>query len=211
VRTELRDRHGLLVQLEADPATEDDDSMADAAGLALTRAVLQLRVPLPLAEPVPAIATSAFRPGIDDDAFLSVNNRAFEWHPDQAGWTSDHLRERMAEPWFDPAGFLLHERDGVLAGFCWTKIHPPTSTDPELGEIYVIAVDPAFHGLGLGRALTLAGLDHLASVGVRTGMLHVEHDNIIALGLYLKIGFVEHDTHRWWAAPGADRPTATTP
>jgi mycothiol synthase len=211
VHTELRDRHGLLVQLEAGPATDDDDSMADEAGLVLNREVLQLRVPLPLAEPIPDIATRPFRPGIDDDAFLLVNNRAFEWHPDQSGWTSDHLRKRMAEPWFDPTGFLLHERDGDLAGFCWTKIHPATSTDPELGEIYVIAVDPTFHGLGLGRALTLSGLDHLASAGVRTGMLHVEHDNIVALDLYHKIGFVKHDAHRWWAAPGATRSTAATP
>lgn len=211
MRTELRDHHGTLVQLEAEPASEVDETAARISGLVLVRAVLQLRVDLPLSDPGASIVTRPFRPGVDDEQFLAVNNRAFVWHPDQSNWTDTDLRERMAEPWFDPAGFLLHDRDGVLAGFCWTKVHPATATDPELGEIYVIAVDPTFHGLGLGRALTVAGLEHLSSLGVCTGMLHVEHDNTAACALYRHLGFVEHDSHRWWAVAGTVSPAAARP
>ncbi len=204
MRNELRDRTGRLVSLESEPATEADATEANAAGLALTRCIEQLRIALPLPASETPLATRAFRPGQDDEVFLRVNNRAFAWHPDQSGWTQDQLADRMNEPWFDPQGFLLHEVNGELAGFCWTKVHPATDADPRLGEIYVIAVDPHFHGSGLGRALTVAGLAHLAAKSVTVGMLHVEHDNTAAVSLYRNLGFSNHDAHCWWARPVDD-------
>ena len=207
MRNETRDADGRLVMVQADPASGDDAAVAAAAGLVLVREVLQLRRPLP-ADPPPPIEVRPFRPGPDDDAFLAVNNRAFRWHPDQSNWTTDDLRRAEAEPWFDAGGFLLHERDGRLAGFCWTKVHLATTEDPALGEIYVIAVDPDFVGQGLGRALTLAGLDHLAAGGLEVGMLHVEGTNAAARALYVTLGFEEHRAHRWWAPEGTPPPVA---
>src|SRR3954452_14443969 len=134
------------------------------------------------------LETRAFAPNPDEDACLDVNNRAFDWHPEQGGWTRDTILEREKQAWFDADGFLLHERDGRLAGFCWTKVH--ADHDPPLGEIYVIAVDPDFAGRGLGRKLVLAGLDHLAEEGLRVGMLYVDAANSRAVDLYRDLGFV---------------------
>lgn len=174
--------------------SDGDDSVAAMHGLSLDRELLQMRRDLP-AEWRAEIGTRGLHPGVDEEAWLAVNNRAFAGHHEQSGWTLDTLRQRMRQPWFDPDGVRLHERDGRLAGFCWTKVH--TEGDGErTGEIYVIGVDPDFQGLGLGKQLTLAGLDHLAGKGITRAMLYVAAENTTALAMYERLGFTVHRVDR---------------
>jgi mycothiol synthase len=186
------------VRLWAYRADAASDRLAATVGLRPVRDVHQMRRPLPVGEPYD-LATRSFVVGQDEAAWLQVNNRAFAGHPDQSGWTTADIAAHEAEPWFDPQGFLLHEEDGRLAGFCWTKVHAATS--PPLGEIYVIGVDPDRHRLGLGRALVLAGLDHLARRGLTVGMLYVDGTNAKAIRLYESLGFTVEHTDRVYARP----------
>jgi len=171
--------------------TKEHDAIAAACGLVVARRLHQMRRPLPTGIDIDLV-TRPFDAQRDVAEWVRVNARAFAWNPEQGGWTEATLRSRMDEPWFDPNGFLIHERDGRMAGFCWTKIHD--DVEPRLGEIYVIGVDPDFQGLGLGRTLTLAGLGSLADRGIRTGMLFVDDDNVAAVRLYEKLGFEVHRT-----------------
>jgi len=174
------------------PAVDDaEDALVGELGFTPYRDLWQLRCPLPSRG-----TDTPTRPFEDADAeeFLEVNNAAFSWHPEQGGMTLDGLAERQAEPWYDPEGFLIHTRQGRIAGFNWTKEHP--DADPPMGEIYAIAVHPDFHGLGLGRGLTLAGLAHLHSKGFEVGMLYVESDNVAANRTYDGVGFRYHHANR---------------
>jgi mycothiol synthase len=190
------------------------DEQLAAEGYDRVRLLHQMRRALPLPEELratgPSIRVRAWR---EDDAeqFLEVNNRAFSWHPEQGGWDRDRLASELDRDWFDPSGFLVHEGDdGRIDGFCWTKVHPrlddgdPEGPRPPAGEIYVIAADPATHGTGLGRALTVAGLDHLAGAGLELGMLYVEADNEPAVRLYRRLGFEVHHSDAGYA-PRAHR------
>ncbi len=199
--------------------TSAHQALADHGGLKLGRTLYQMRRTLP-AERHATVETRAFRPESDDEAWLSVNNRAFADHGEQGGWTIDTFCQRQGEDWFDPEGFRIHERDGRMAAFCWTKVHQPELDDPaepaprsegddgRLGEIYVIAVDPDFHGLGLGSELTLAGLDHLADRGIRTAKLYVDADNVSAVRMYERLGFTVHATNCAFATVVPERPGA---
>lgn len=155
------------------------------------RRLFQLRRELPLPWSTD-LATRAFNPDTDVEAWLEVNNAAFDWHPEQSRQTAEDLATILAEPWFDANGFLVHPVAGPMKGFCWTKVH--NELDPPVGEIFVIGVHPDHHGEGLGKALVLAGLDHLAQQGLSQAMLYTEADNLAALGMYQALGFeVDHE------------------
>lgn len=207
-RARRRGIGGALVaaveKVTADPHVWAHGDLDAAKGLAAGRGYRRDRVlwqmrrtgaagPLPALTVPDGVTIRAFEPGRDDDEFLRVNNAAFDWHPEQGGWTGAELAAREAEDWFDADGFLLATApDGTLLGYHWTKVHPATGDEPAMGEVYVLGVDPAAHGRGLGRVLTLAGLHHLHDRGLDTVLLYVEADNGPAVRVYQRLGFVVH-------------------
>jgi mycothiol synthase len=214
----LRRRHGLGRALVRAAITASGDgrlrlwahgdhpsagALALSLGFARARVLFQMRrslfAPLPDILLPSGVTLRAFRPGDDDSDWLRVNGRAFADHPDQGRWTLRDLRIRMSEPWFDPAGFLLavSTSAGALLGFHWTKVHGSSGHDHQhdpIGEVYVVGVDPSFAGHGLGRALTVAGLRHLRSLGLDQAMLYVDESNTRAVALYEGLGFARWST-----------------
>ncbi|MDH6579561.1 mycothiol synthase [Kitasatospora sp. MAP5-34] len=178
--------------------------LADAYGAELVRELRQMRRTVGAADtteqPVlpEGVTVRTFRPGRDGAEWLRLNALAFAHHPEQGAWTEQDLADRLAEPWFDPAGFFLAIRDERIVGFHWTKVHPEG-----LGEVYVVGVDPAEQGNGLGRALTAIGLRHLAEERkLETVLLYVDADNSAAVRVYERLGFTIHEVDLMYRVSG---------
>jgi mycothiol synthase len=146
-----------------------------------------------LQEPISQIAHNnhfiTFDPEIHSEAWLDLNNLIFTKHPDQGNWVIADLENRMSEPWFDPNGFFLCVHKGKIAGFCWTKIHRDFVNQDPIGELYVIGVDSAHSGKGIGKAICTEGLIYLKEKGIKQAMLYVDDDNEAGKGLYKTLGF----------------------
>ncbi|WP_179473645.1 mycothiol synthase [Mycolicibacterium vinylchloridicum] len=205
------DESGAAVRFWAHGTLPAARAVADTLELAVVRELMQMRRTL---RDVPdlvvpqGITLRTYRGSVDDAELLRVNNAAFSWHPEQGGWEQSELDERRRETWFDPEGLFLAVDDdtGALLGFHWTKVH---ADEPGLGEVYVVGVDPAAQGRGLGGALTVVGLHYLAE---RLGshergevMLYVEADNTAAVKTYERLGFaVSSVDTAYRASPSAD-------
>ncbi|MEO5745514.1 MAG: mycothiol synthase [Terracoccus sp.] len=140
-----------------------------------------------------------FDPDRDQDAWVAVNAAAFAHHPEQGSLTRADLEQRMGQPWFDPAGFILvspRDSPDEVAAFHWTKVDPPDGT---VGEVYVVGVSPDRQGSGLGRAVTVLGLDHLAGRGLTDVVLYVDEENAAAVHTYSRLGFTDRAMHRQFA------------
>lgn len=177
-------------------------ALALRGGYAAGRELWQMHRSLrPGSPPPPAVdlpqgfRTRHFLVGQDEDAWLQVNAGAFVDHPEQGRMTLSDLQRRMAEPWFDARGFILVEdvsgASPVLAASHWTKIVQTDGSpvSPTEGEVYVVGVNPAYQGRGLGRAVTILGLEHLSAMGATEAMLYVDADNEAAVATYRRLDF----------------------
>jgi len=197
------ERSGGRVRFWAHGTQPGARAVAELLGLRVVRELIQMHRSLhDIPEPVvPAgISVRTYAGPEDNPELLRINNAAFSWHPEQGGWTDSDVAERADESWFDPDGIFLAfdtEDTGALLGFHWTKVHTDHAGgapgEAALGEVYVVGVDPAAQGRGLGRLLTLVGLEYLARrlghLPEPTVMLYVESDNAAAIRTYQGLGF----------------------
>jgi mycothiol synthase len=180
---------------------EAAQALAHAGGLSAVRELHKMSRPLNADDARDVVLPEGFHarpfePGRDEQAWLDTNAAAFAHHAEQGRMTLADLQDRMRQPWFDPAGFILVEADdapGRVAAFHWTKVDPDqrSAVDPTqaAGEVYVVGVHPAYQGRGLGRPVTALGLAHLAGLGLPEVVLYVDGDNAAALRTYTGLGF----------------------
>ncbi|MFM8844166.1 MAG: mycothiol synthase [Actinomycetota bacterium] len=200
---ELQSAAGTTLRLWSHGDLPGAKNIAEQSGFTRVRTVIQMR--RSLNDPIPELSKEVqirnFLPGIDNQEWVALNNRAFADHPEQGNWSQRDLEIRTKESWFDPQGFLIAEEDQKMTGFCWTKIHgghthkhshneAEHDHDP-IGEIYIMGVDPSRSGKGIGKAVTVAGLRYMRYQGIFSAMLYVDADNVAAIKLYQSLGFTE--------------------
>jgi len=198
--------NGLRLWVHGDqPAAH---ALATSFGFEKIRTVLQMSRALTDIQQLPnvnkkevdqEIVIRSFLPGIDSDAWLSLNNKVFKGHPEQGRWQLADLNIRINEEWFDEQGFFLAEINHQIIGSTWTKIHGAHTHEyageieshahPAIGEIYITAVDQAYAGRGIGKVLTITALNYLKYQGLSDAMLYVDFGNKKALNLYQSLGF----------------------
>jgi mycothiol synthase len=185
-------------------------AVATSFGFEKIRTVLQMSKSLTDIQQLPKvnkkeidqdIVIRSFLPGIDSDAWLSLNNKVFKEHPEQGNWQLADLNIRLGEEWFDEQGFFLVEIYNKIIGSTWTKIHGShthkhegeieSHAHPAIGEIYITAVDQEYSGRGIGKVLTITALNYLKYQGLSDAMLYVDFDNKAALNLYQSLGFTQ--------------------
>lgn len=204
------ERAGGRIRFWAHGTLPSAAAVAAALNMTAVRELMQMRRTLrdvPDVDLPAGVTVRTYAGPADDAELLRVNNAAFSWHPEQGGWSDAEITERRGEPWFDPGGLFLALDDdtGALLGFHWTKVH---TDHPGLGEVYVVGVDPAAQGRGLGRTLTLVGIDHLAHrLGAHDSavMLYVEADNTAAVKTYERLGFAVSNLDTAYAPPSTGR------
>ena len=160
--------------------------LASSMGLKPVRRLLEMGRDLK-DEPAPIVPDGYRITAFEDrdaEPVVAVNAVAFAHHPEQGKLTVAEFVDLTKQPWFTADGLLVARRGDEVAGFHWTKRH-----DEETGEVYVLAVDPAHSGGGLGRALLESGLAHLEQIGCTKVILYVEADQERVVRLYQSANF----------------------
>ena len=115
----------------------------------------------------------------------------------------ENARRLKQASWMPMTGSTLGfvwEVDGRLVGNI--SVIPYTHKAQRLHLVANVAVDPAFRGQGIGRALISRALRYSYQVGVRAVWLQVKRDNESAIRMYQQLGFRQDHCLDIWKKNG---------
>lgn len=199
---EERILHAALALVPADQAVsvwshrQSLDAELVKAGFVATRELAYMSISLPIEDQGEVVRTRPFQPS-DTSEILALNRAAFSSHREAGTLEEREFHVMLDQHGMGTSGLRVFEEAGEIYGFCWTRVHPNGD-----GEIFRIAVNPKRQGRGIGRALVLAGFDHLAREhDVSIGTLWVDRSNETAVRLYSALGMVDVRVNREFEVP----------
>ncbi|GAA4283767.1 GNAT family N-acetyltransferase [Brevibacterium daeguense] len=116
------------------------------------------------------------------------------FYPD--GWQTRQITDLSAILDGEPASVDIAAEDATALGWVCTRIHPKD----RMGEIYVLAVDPAHQGRGVGTALMDHALARIRQAGMVMAMVETGDDpgHASARAAYESSGFVRWPVARYF-------------
>jgi len=112
------------------------------------------------------------------------------------GWRSRQTDDLRATLDGEPENIDVALIDNSPAGWVCTRLH----SEDSMGEVYILAVDPAHQGKGLGRALMQRSIIRARSRGMRMLMVETGDDpgHAPARQLYERSGFERWPVARYF-------------
>jgi ribosomal protein S18 acetylase RimI-like enzyme len=107
------------------------------------------------------------------------------------------VAERVAMPL---SGYVWIE-DGLLVGNL--SLIPFRSRGRRCYLIANVAVHPDYRRRGIASSLTARAIEHARKRSAQAAWLHVREENLVAVNLYRRLGFVERARRTTWRARGA--------
>jgi ribosomal protein S18 acetylase RimI-like enzyme len=148
---------------------------------------LSLPIPNVLAPPGMQIRLCPMKTEAEQIAYVHARNAAFPESPITLAEWQDFTRSPIWEMGTCLAIFDGDELAGSIALY-WDEAQNQAS-DHRVGTTEHVFVLPRWRGLGLGRYLVAQGLIHLKRHGLQEAQLEVKAANVVALGLYTKLGY----------------------
>jgi ribosomal protein S18 acetylase RimI-like enzyme len=112
-----------------------------------------------------------------------------DWRADQRQAVEDACAAQKLQVWVAEVG-------ASTVGFVAVELHH----DKNIGEIYMLAVDPDYQGNGIGTALTEFALDQIKDAGMAVAMVETGGDpgHAAARRTYEKAGYVQLPIARYF-------------
>lgn len=146
-----------------------------------------------------SFAIRHLQPG-EEDKLTVVQNRSFTGSWGYNPNTEEEIRYATSTGAYTPEEILLACDGDKPVAYCWTGVAYKEGVDmnESTGYITMIGVDPDYRGIGMGKAVLMAGLSYLKGKGVRIAQLTVDSENEVAKTLYRSVGFRITGTTLWY-------------
>ncbi len=125
--------------------------------------------------------------GSDDEAFVRLYNAGFSDYEDNRKMTLEELKKTRKAPSYDPAGVLLAESDGEVAGMIEASVDK--YREDKRGFVRSLTVFPQFRGRGIAKKLVGKALESLKDRGMKVAESWAQTDRKMCMHIYESFGF----------------------